>query len=382
MGQDVINPIRDFQYDFASQNHRTFLQTAFSIGMFSEDPVAQYDRYGYTDASHEIRYIIPDDGINAISLVAENSTHQLFVSLGLRIGLFSPTFLEYLEYGLGDSGFLSESIDTIKLLMQGVEQAIREAFDQPASRIVQPAQIETAHKKNFSQMMGKETVEIIVGAGEDAKEFVFHKDLLMDKVEFFQKMFNSGFLESSATTVTLPDDNPAAFEVLVEWVYCSTVKSLHGVGLSKHDQINLAISTVILAEKYPLPELSGHAMSFLVKAGKDSIPTMSQMSTLYKLTPPNAKARIYAARTVAWALDSDLLFDAIKEVRGTLDEGHKHAHEYPACDYHKHATAARCPFNTHGRAFGPDDDSNELELYDYIPTTKRVKQSKGNNRRR
>lgn len=210
--------------------------------------------------------------------------------------------------------------------------------------------------------MGRETVEVIVGEGEDVKEFVVHKDLLMEKVSFFKKMFNSGFLESSAGKATLPEDNPEAFEVLIEWVYCSNVNSLHEAERPKSDQVDLAISTIALAEKYLLPELGNHAVSFLAKIGKDLVPTMSQMSTLYDKTPSTAKARIYAARTIAWALVSpetngvsnnsiytacqngDLLLDAIKEVRGTHGQGHKRAHEHPVCDYHNHTASVECPY--------------------------------------
>lgn len=64
--------------------------------------------------------------------------------------------------------------------------------------------------------MGEETVTIIVGEGEGAKKFVIYKNLLMNKVEVFQKMFTSSFLESSTGSITLPEDSPEAFEVLVE----------------------------------------------------------------------------------------------------------------------------------------------------------------------
>jgi hypothetical protein len=210
--------------------------------------------------------------------------------------------------------------------------------------------------------MGQEMVKIIVGEGEDAKSFVIHKDLLMDKVSFFEKMFNSQFLESSTGSATLPEDSPEAFEVLVEWVYCSTLKSLRKVGCPIMSRADLAISTIGLAEKYMLPELGDRAMSFLVKIGGKVVPTMGQMSTLYEQTLFSSKARIYAARTVSWALvnpeargvastsiqeacqNNDLLLDAITEVRGGNDWHHERAHTYPICDYHNHGTAPTCPY--------------------------------------
>jgi hypothetical protein len=210
--------------------------------------------------------------------------------------------------------------------------------------------------------MGEETVTIIVGEGEAAKKFVIHKDFLMNKVAFFEKMFNSKFLESSTGTATLPEDSPEAFEVLVEWIYCSTLKTLHGE--TTHDPClpDLAISIIGLAEKYMLPELGDRAITYLANVGKELVPTMGQMSTLYEQTPSNSKARKYAARTVAWALinseasgvsttaiqqacqDADLLFDAITEVKGKNGHNHGRAHTFPICDYHNHAKASTCPY--------------------------------------
>lgn len=210
--------------------------------------------------------------------------------------------------------------------------------------------------------MGEETVTIVVGEKEYAKKFVIHKDLLMNKVVFFEKMFNSRFLESSTGMATLPEDSPEAFEVLVEWVYCSTMKPLHKDENPDLYRADLAIATIGLAEKYLLPELGDRAMTFLSDIGKDLVPTMSQMNTLYEQTPLDSKARIYAARTVAWALvnpdaseisnssiqtacqHSDLLLDTITEVRGKNGSNHGRAHTYPTCDYHNHAKAPTCPY--------------------------------------
>lgn len=212
-------------------------------------------------------------------------------------------------------------------------------------------------------LMGEETVTIIVGEGEGAKKFVIHKDFLMNKVAFFEKMFNSKFLESSTGTATLPEDSPEAFEVLVEWIYCSTLKTLHGETSDDPCLPDLAISIVGLAEKYMLPELGDRAITYLANVGKEFVPTMGQMSTLYEQTPSNSKARKYAARTVAWALinseatgisaaaiqeacqDGDLLHDAITEVKGKNGKNHGRAHTFPICDYHNHAKASTCPYD-------------------------------------
>ncbi|OBT78901.1 hypothetical protein VF21_02836 [Pseudogymnoascus sp. 05NY08] len=345
MSQDVSNQIRDFRYDMSSEDHRQFLEIAFDIGMLPSDPISNADAFAF--------------------------------AFGLRIGLFPLTFLDYLRNGLNGPEFSSEDSNSVALLLQGVEQALRQAFGLPA------IQIEVSPRKNFSQSMGQETVKIIVGEGDSAKTFVVHKDLLMDKVSFFEKMFNSEFLEASAGSATLPEDSPEAFEVLVKWIYCSTLKSLHRAGYEKQSQADLAISTVGLADKYILPELGDRAMSFLANVGRELAPTMGQMSTLYEQTPSNSKARAYAARTVAWALvnpeasgvsstsiqtacqDSDLLLDAITEVRGKNGSNHGRAHTYPICDYHNHAKAPTCPYG------GGQEQTTNQQTFSYQRSTKK-----------
>lgn len=117
-----------------------------------------------------------------------------------------------------------------------------------------------------------------------------------------------------------------------------------------------------LAEKYLLPELGDRAITYLANIRIESAPTMEQMSTLYAQTPPNSKARKFAARTVAWALvnseatgvsstaiyqacqDGDLLLDAITEIRGKNGQNHRRAHMFRICDYHNHEKASTCPY--------------------------------------
>ncbi|OBT66072.1 hypothetical protein VE03_05158 [Pseudogymnoascus sp. 23342-1-I1] len=359
MGQDVSNPIRNFQYDLSSEDHSRCLQAAAEVGMIPKTPnIESYFSFDGPVRYSSIKTFLHDEKFQIYSPDPADDMQREFVFYGLRIGLFPSTFLDHLEYGLedGEICFPREDFNSVELLLQGVEQALRGAFDPPST------QIEVPHKKNFSQLMGEETVTVIVGQGEGAKKFVIHKDLLMNKVAFFEKMFNSKFFESSTGTAILPEDSPEAFEVLVEWIYCSTLKTLHGEETDDPYLPDLAISIIGLAEKYMLPELGDRAITYLANVGKELVPTMAQMSTIYEQTPSDSKARKYAARTVAWALvnseasgvsstaiqeacqDGDLLLDAITEVRGKNGYNHGRAHTFPICDYHNHAKATKCPY--------------------------------------
>ncbi|KFY56103.1 hypothetical protein V496_06791 [Pseudogymnoascus sp. VKM F-4515 (FW-2607)] len=202
MSEEGSNTIRDFRFNVSAPGHRQFLRMAFAIGMLPKDPEPDLSSYTLDRRyNHHVDIVTFLDGesIQAVSLVAENPTHQKFVWYGLHIGFLPSTFLEYVPDSLDlvCEDFSSEDINSVTLLMQGVEQALRVAFDLPPAEIVPSTQVDVPRKKNFSQLMGEETVTIIVAEGESAKKFVIHKDFLMNKVAFFEKMFNSKFLESS-----------------------------------------------------------------------------------------------------------------------------------------------------------------------------------------
>lgn len=149
MSQDVSNQIRNFQYNMTLESHRQFLQAAFSIGMIPKDPNAgSYD----FDSDSSIEIFLEGQSIKIIPLAANNIVHHKFVWYGLTIRLFPSTFLEYLTNGMGDSTyyFASENSKSVRLLMHGVEQALREAFGLPSTQ-TPSTQTEVPCKKNFSQ---------------------------------------------------------------------------------------------------------------------------------------------------------------------------------------------------------------------------------------
>jgi hypothetical protein len=146
MSQDVGNQILDFQYEFMNSDAVTFLDSAFEIGFLPQTVDDCVSKGGLDDyGCYGIKTLFPDDDPKVVSLVADNMAHREFVFYGLQLQLFPSTFLDYLEFGLQDKEFASEDDDTIELLLQGVEQALREAFNQPFT------QTEVPHKKNFSQ---------------------------------------------------------------------------------------------------------------------------------------------------------------------------------------------------------------------------------------
>jgi hypothetical protein len=62
--------------------------------------------------------------------------------------------------------------------------------------------------------------------GPDFKSIKVHQKMLTEAAEVFEKMFNSGFREGPEDFAEFPDDDPAAWEQLVEWCYKGSLPPL------------------------------------------------------------------------------------------------------------------------------------------------------------
>ncbi len=74
--------------------------------------------------------------------------------------------------------------------------------------------------------MGTEIIIIHVGDGDEQKEFVVHKNLLIKHSEYFQTMFRTdNWEEAKRGEVELETDDPEAFELFHQFVYTGCVFS-------------------------------------------------------------------------------------------------------------------------------------------------------------
>jgi hypothetical protein len=64
-------------------------------------------------------------------------------------------------------------------------------------------------------------VTVLVGPHE--MKWCLHENLLSGVSDFFRSAFNSGFKESVEGKITMPEDDPQAFELFVRWLYMRTL---------------------------------------------------------------------------------------------------------------------------------------------------------------
>jgi hypothetical protein len=83
--------------------------------------------------------------------------------------------------------------------------------------------------------------------GKQKVEFGVHKGLFVAKSPFFEKCFGVGMKEENDSVVNLPEDEPSAFELVVEWVYADRIRAIKPV---------LTITKAyVLADKLCMPDL-------------------------------------------------------------------------------------------------------------------------------
>lgn len=71
------------------------------------------------------------------------------------------------------------------------------------------------------RLFSDRVVTVLVGPHE--MKWCLHENLLSGVSDFFRSAFNSGFKESVEGKITMPEDDPQAFELFVRWLYMRTL---------------------------------------------------------------------------------------------------------------------------------------------------------------
>lgn len=100
-----------------------------------------------------------------------------------------------------------------------------------------------------------------IGSDQNQETFVVHKQLLVDKSEYFRAAIDNDFAENSANEFCLPEDDPNAFCIFIDWLYEGFLHQRH-----KSEEL---VDVWILADKLMCPNLQDEALDLLKEAHKD-----------------------------------------------------------------------------------------------------------------
>ncbi|KAF7863072.1 hypothetical protein EAF04_007155 [Stromatinia cepivora] len=147
---------------------------------------------------------------------------------------------------------------------------------------------------SFLAKHGTQMVDIYVG--KEKQLFRIYKDLLCNKIEFFDKMFNGNFKEATENTAILPEDDPEAFDMLMCWAAYGTIRSL------RHENFQKTLNLWILVEKLCLGSLQDHVMDMWRNNDKleDKYYKAEELQYIFDKTPSKSPPRQYAARMLRY----------------------------------------------------------------------------------
>ena len=117
--------------------------------------------------------------------------------------------------------------------------------------------------------------------------WVLPEEALCDRVQFFKSAFQSGFRESSEKVLELPEDDPIAFEFVLDYILQDWPDTEFISTLESPEAIQMAWCQVwVLTDKLGLPDFSEEAIGYYVEY-------FSGLALSERVVPPAAAKFLY-----------------------------------------------------------------------------------------
>ncbi|KAL3419293.1 hypothetical protein PVAG01_09515 [Phlyctema vagabunda] len=159
-------------------------------------------------------------------------------------------------------------------------------------------------KRRFSifESMGPDIVELYIGP--EQKLMRVHKDILCEKVPYFEKAFEGGLGEAWKSKATFPEDDVSAFECLLHWVYTNRIVKQN----TKPDyhRSSIMYRTYVLADRFWIPALMDKMIPLIQEYDKQHklIPGIEQVRIAYLGTSIGSPLRRYCARSWYYSIST------------------------------------------------------------------------------
>ncbi|THV48585.1 hypothetical protein BGAL_0239g00070 [Botrytis galanthina] len=140
---------------------------------------------------------------------------------------------------------------------------------------------------------------VILYVGIDRKKYIVHKKILCDHSEFFNAGFNSGFKEATDGEMHLPEDDPATFADLIEYLYRGTLPYTDKCGTSALQRLYW------LAEKICMPLLMDQLIDKIMEVHMMECPggfCVASIQAIYNHTHGKSKLRLYASALLVFGI--------------------------------------------------------------------------------
>jgi hypothetical protein len=157
--------------------------------------------------------------------------------------------------------------------------------------------------KTNSRSLGEDVVTLYVGAKR--KKFQVHKKLLCDRSSF-QKAFSgdSNFKEATEGIMHLPEDDPATFDRIINWLYRDQLPVYLEKAEDRHPRSfhRSLIDMFLFAEKHCINVLANRAMDLMqdINLKVNTIPDLEEIRHVYSNSHDKSKLRLYVAAAACY----------------------------------------------------------------------------------
>ncbi|CAD6441481.1 8381d201-8d09-46f8-90a6-3cc1c6cbfc1d [Sclerotinia trifoliorum] len=153
---------------------------------------------------------------------------------------------------------------------------------------------------NLGTALGDEVVTVTVG--KEKRKFVLHKQLLCDSVQYFRSAFSAGaFKEGQESIMDIPEDEPEAFELFVNWLYRASLPTS-----SRSGDLHWLLSLYIFAEKLCMNELANKtidAIQAMTSHPEIYLPlNMEVTKKIWRNTSPTSPLRTFCIHALVFEL--------------------------------------------------------------------------------
>ncbi|KAL9110139.1 MAG: hypothetical protein Q9227_005333 [Pyrenula ochraceoflavens] len=212
---------------------------------------------------------------------------------------------------------------------------------------------------------------VIIKVGPACEIFRVHREVLTNKIPFFNGCLRNPCRESESNVVTLPEDDPVVFNLVIKWTYNSLDLKVSNQGYSENE-MECLIKTWVLADKFCVEKLKNDVIKAILIVHRQQAIMPHHVNLVDELAPSLSKLRKFYIDQMAFDLKKGqqqengitgtLTFDDLgiflAKARTFLEKGGKvtadvvcamcpgtmddPAHA-PVCVYHEHEGTEVCP---------------------------------------
>ncbi|KAI9675666.1 MAG: hypothetical protein M1817_001033 [Caeruleum heppii] len=156
---------------------------------------------------------------------------------------------------------------------------------------------------DMSSLLVPPLVNVYVGPAR--KHWILHEKLLSHHSPFFASAFGGAFAEAETGKIELLEDDPAAFELLIQWLYSGSMGQKPTAATPKDEAWAFALLCFelwVLCDKFGITKLKNPAMDAYRHSCRqsDQIPSNGAMMQIYNRTSCGTPFQQLAADITAY----------------------------------------------------------------------------------